>query len=281
METANINNIIGAIPADIHTHSTLSPDGHGSPEAMAEQAYNLGIKHYALTDHIEADELYDTSEWNYFEALGRFHGVYQQLRSQYEGRMNIYYGVELGQALYDREQSEKILAEHDYDFVLGSCHRSRTYRRINRLPEGENVIGTFLTEYYNEMLELVEWGRFNVLTHLTFPLRFLCHDIDISRLDMSPYMSTIDKIMDTIISKGIALEVNSSGIRKGLNVPMPSAEYIRRYHNKGGRLITVGSDAHWVNDVGANIPECLAMLRDIGYNEICVFSRKNPTFIKI
>ena len=132
-----------------------------------------------------------------------------------------------------------------------------------------------------ELLALAEWGNFCALSHLTFPLRFISGDFGGHEVDMLRYAAVIDKIFDIIISKDIALEVNSSGIRKGLHVPMPSPEYIKRYRDKGGQLITVGSDAHRVSDVGANIPECLAMLKKIGYTNICVFSRKTPTFIKI
>ena len=98
---------------------------------------------------------------------------------------------------------------------------------------------------------------------------------------MSRYDAIIDKILETVIRQDIALEVNSSGIRKGLHVPMPSAEYVRRYFGKGGRMVTVGSDAHSVEDVGADIPEVLDMLRDIGFSEICVFRKKQPIFISI
>ncbi len=69
---------------------------------------------------------------------------------------------------------------------------------------------------------------------------------------MSRYSAIIDKILETIIRQGIALEVNSAGIRKGLHVPMPNAEYVKRYYDKGGRMVTVGSDAHRVADVGAD-----------------------------
>lgn len=49
--------ILRHIPADIHNHSTLSPDGCDEPMRMAERACGLGIKHFALTDHIECEKL--------------------------------------------------------------------------------------------------------------------------------------------------------------------------------------------------------------------------------
>ena len=98
---------------------------------------------------------------------------------------------------------------------------------------------------------------------------------------MSRYSTIIDKILETIIRQGIALEVNSAGIRKGLHVPMPNAEYVRRYYDKGGRMVTVGSDAHRVADVGADDLTVYDMLRDIGFTEVCVFRKKQPIFVSI
>ncbi len=266
------------IPVDCHMHSTLSPDGRDAPEVMAQRAFELGIQHFTLTDHIENEKL---DSWDYRGAMERSREVYLKLKEQYAGQMNVYYGVELGQALYDLPQAESILEQYDYDFVLGSQHRTRSYARVDKLPDSEEVRYRYMDEYFEELLALAEWGKFCSLSHLTFPLRFISGDFGGHKIDMSRYSAIIDKILETIISKDIALEVNSSGIRKGLHVPMPSAEYIQRYYDKGGRMMTVGSDAHFVSDVGADIPECLAMLKKIGYTEICVFSRKTPTFIKI
>ncbi len=265
------------IPVDCHTHSTLSPDGCDAPELMAARAFELGIQHFTITDHIENEKL---DSWDYRGAIEKSYEVYKKLKAEYDGRMNIYYGAELGQPLYNLPQAEQLLAAQDYDFVLGSQHRTRSYKRLDKIPDSEQDRRRCLDEYYEEELALAEWGSFCSLSHLTFPLRFISGDVGGHEVDMSRYDSVIDKILDVIISKDIALEVNSSGIRKGLHVPMPSADYIKRYYDKGGRMITIGSDAHRVCDVGADIPACLAILKNIGYNEICVFSRKNPIFIK-
>lgn len=274
METTELR----VIPADIHNHSTLSPDGHDQPMRMAERAFGLGIKHYALTDHIETEKF---DGWDYAGAVEKSYSVYLEIKERFEGRMEVYYGVELGQPLFDLPLAERLLAEHDYDFVLGSTHRTRTYPFLNKIPDSDEDRYRCMDEYFEEELRLAEWGKFCSLSHLTFPLRFISGDFGGHEVDMSRYDAIIDKILETVIRQDIALEVNSSGIRKGLHVPMPSAEYVRRYFGKGGRMVTVGSDAHRVEDVGADIPEVLDMLRDIGFAEICVFRKKQPIFIPI
>ena len=47
------------IPFDLHTHCTLSFDGKSGAEDMVKRAVELGIKHYALTDHIDLGEFPD------------------------------------------------------------------------------------------------------------------------------------------------------------------------------------------------------------------------------
>ena len=266
------------IPADCHTHSMLSPDGHDTPEAVAQRAFELGIQHFTLTDHIENER---SDEWGDCKNADRSFEVYKKLKAEYEGRMNVYYGVELGQAMFDQAKAERIIAEHDYDFILGSTHRTRTYERIDLLPDDVEIRHHCMKEYFEEELAIAEWGKISSLAHLTFMLRYAFKGTVGSMVDVSQFDPVIDKILDVIIRNDIALEINSAGIRKGLDVPMPSEEYVQRYYDKGGRLITVGSDAHWATDVGVDIPECLEMLKKIGYNEICVFSRRQPTFIKI
>ncbi len=259
-------------------HSTLSPDGCDSPDAMAAKAFELGIQHFTLTDHIENEKL---ESWGYREAMDQSREVFKRLKARYEGRMKVYYGAELGQATYNLPQAEEILAQYDYDFVLGSTHRARSYKRIDKVPDSEEDRYRCLTEYFEEELALAEWGKFSSLSHLTFPLRFISGDFGGHEVDISRYDTIIGKILETVIKSGIALEINTSGIRKGLHVPMPSLDYAARYYEKGGRMITVGSDAHRVCDVGADIPQTLKALKEIGFNEICVFERKKPIFLKI
>lgn len=274
---------------DIHNHSTLSSDGSSTPEEMAQRACEIGVKHFALTDHIELDEFHD-GEWDYWAAIEKTRPTFEKLCSEYDGKMKIYYGAEIGQAMYNLHTAEKILAEHDYDFVLGSVHRTVHYEHMSRIPDNEFDRKRVLIEYWEDMLNLVEWGKFCSLAHITFLLRFVNVDTPSglvvekdkrSQAAFEVYKPIIDKILEIIIKKDIALEVNSSGYRRGLGGPMASAPFIKRYKELGGKMITVGSDAHQTTDIAKDIPRCYELLRDFGFNEVCVFEKKEPRFIKI
>lgn len=274
---------------DIHNHCDLSSDSAASPEDMARTAFELGVKHFALTDHIELDEFND-GEWDYWAAIDKTRPTFEKLRAEYDGRMNIYYGTEIGQAMYDLHNAEKILAEHDYDYVLGSVHRTCHYEHMGKIPDNEFDRKRVMIEYWEDMLNLVEWGKFCSLAHITFLLRFVNVDtpaglvVDKKERAQAAYdtnKAIIDEILGIIVKKDIALEANSSGYRRGLGGPMASAPFIKRYKELGGKLITVGSDAHQPSDIAKDMDKCYALLRDLGFEEICVFEKKEPKFIKI
>lgn len=95
----DVKDVNAAIPADIHMHSTLSPDGCDEPMRMAERACGLRVKHFALTDHIEIEKF---DQWDYAGAVNKSYESYLAIKERFGDRMNVYYGAELGQPLYDK-----------------------------------------------------------------------------------------------------------------------------------------------------------------------------------
>ncbi len=279
----------GKLLPDIHCHSNLSHDGSDTPLEMARRACETGVSHFALTDHIEVDE-FGYEEWDYFSAIAKFKTAYEQISSQFGDKMNVYFATELGQPLYDLPAAEKILADNDYDFIIGSVHRTEHYEHMSKIPDTVFDRKRVIKEYFDEMLALVEWGKFSTLAHMTFLMRFVnidtpsglvCDKAKRTQAVFDTYKPIIDKILTTIIKNGIALEANSSGYRRGLNDPMAGAPFLKRYRELGGKMVTVGSDAHQLCDVAGDVPRTLDLLRGLGFTEICVFNKKEPQFVKI
>lgn len=274
---------------DIHTHCNLSSDSAAAPEEMTKTAFGLGVSHFALTDHIELDEFHD-GEWDYWAAINKMQPTFEKLHAEYAGKMNIYFGVEIGQPMYNLHVAEQILAEHDYDFIIGSVHRTCHYEHMGKIPDNEFDRKRVMIEYWEDMLNLVEWGKFCSLAHMTFLLRFtgvdtptgvIAEKTERAQAAFDTHKAIIDKILEVIVKKDIALEVNTSGYRRGLGGPMANAPFIKRYRELGGRLITVGSDAHQASDIAKDTDKCYGLLKELGFNEICVFKKKEPIFIKI
>jgi c-di-AMP phosphodiesterase-like protein len=56
---------------------------------------------------------------------------------------------------------------------------------------------------------------------------------------------------------------------------MPDVSLIRAYKNMGGKLISIGSDAHIPQNVGNAFPATRSVLQDMGFDSHCVFRQRN------
>ena len=94
-------------------------------------------------------------------------------------------------------------------------------------------------------------------------------------------MEIVRTILKEIITRGKGIEVNTSGYRYGLNSTNPDMEILKLYRQLGGEIITVGSDAHSIEHLGANIQETYELLKCLGYKYITTFDRMKPLQIKL
>ena len=74
--------------------------------------------------------------------------------------------------------------------------------------------------------------------------------------------------------------MNASGYYK-YDEPMPTPDIIRRFIELGGEIITVGSDAHFKEVVGAKYKEIIGLLKSLGVKSVCTFEQMKPVFHKI
>jgi histidinol-phosphatase (PHP family) len=96
----------------------------------------------------------------------------------------------------------------------------------------------------------------------------------------------IDAALRTLIHNGRGLELNCADLVPGgrdnpLLLTFPSIPILRRYHELGGEIVTVGSDAHETRASGLGIAEGYELLRENGFKYVALFRRHTPEFIKI
>ena len=91
-----------------------------------------------------------------------------------------------------------------------------------------------------------------------------------------PYADIIDTILERIIKLDKALEVNTAALRKGMKGPNPATSIIKRYRELGGKLITLGADAHTPEDVAADFDRLPEILNNCGFKEFAVYQKRKP-----
>ena len=61
------------------------------------------------------------------------------------------------------------------------------------------------------------------------------------------------------------LEINTSSHRYGLKDSTPSRDILKLYKELGGKIITIGSDSHKPEHLGAYIDEAKELLKETGF----------------
>ena len=270
--------------ADCHSHSNCSFDGEAPMAAMCARAEALGLAYYALTDHCECDQYNGAPEFGgrkYFDSVRRAWRELEETKKQFP-KLRFLKGIELGQPLQNLPAALDVLSGRDYDVVIGSLHNiagMRDFYHLGRENLSETQLDAVFKAYFDEMYEMLEWGQFDTLAHITYPLRYVCKPGE--RPSFARYAQQLDRIYKKLIETDKALEFNTSRLLCTDAPVLPDREIFSRYHALGGRRVTLGADAHCPENVARGIPEALDMLREIGYTEYTVFAGRRPQQIPI
>lgn len=265
---------------DSHMHTVNSLDGGQTVNELCECAIKKGLKGAAVTDHV--DMWFYKSE-NTYNRIKQCIDQVKAASEKYENRFKLLKGVEMAEYLYSPEEADNIMELTDYDIILGSVHSvfyddwTDSYSRLAFGAETTDMkkITGFMHEYFARMTEMVENTDIDVMSHLTCPLRYINGKFK-RGMDISVFNKEITYILSVIIEREIALEVNTSGINTAFNEFMPGYNIIKNYYDMGGRLITIGSDAHISANIGNGFYEAVKMLRDIGFKSYNYYEKRKP-----
>lgn len=268
---------------NIHTHSEHSHDAQAKIAELCEQALAEGLVGFAVTDHCDCE---CAAEPRAFTSLMDSFEDCQKWKARYQGRLVIACGVEIGEALYDPAFAEKVIASRPWDVVLGSVHAVRVpdwempFSLIDFSGFTDDFIRQYLHVYFNDLNEMAKTQDYDVLCHLTVPLRYICGKFHRS-VDLSEYDRKIDEILKTVIKRHKTLEINTSGCTADHSLFMPDEAILDRYLAFGGNNLTIGSDAHVANRLTNGLRQAAAMLKRKGIDELTYYLNRSPVFCSI
>ncbi len=271
------------IKYDFHIHTDNSLDGRQTVDDACRAAIEKGLTGIAITDHADI---------NFFEkddTINRFKKLLSDIekaRGKYGDKLEILKGIEVAEYLTNPDGGEKTLALADYDVILGSVHTVLTtgindsYSRVDFSKMPESRIVSFVDLYFDRMLEMICKTDFDILTHLTCPLRYINGKYK-RDIEVRIYEDKIRRVFKEIIDRGIALEVNTSGYASDVPYFMPERDVLTLYYEMGGRRVSIGSDAHISNNVAIGFDKALELIKEVGFDSCVVYKQRTPNFIRI
>lgn len=261
---------------DMHTHSNHSHDSECKVSDMADTAKKRGLCGFAVTDHCDI-KYYETLD---IKGVARG-SVDDAVKMNSETDLTVLRGIEIGEATWNKNIAEQIINEFDFDVVIGSVHTVKfdeyemPYSQNDFKKMGRETAEKYLNQYFDDMLEMIESCNFDILAHLTCPLRYINGKYEMG-VDCKMYENKIKSILERIIERKIALEINTSCVYEGSRYCelMPERWIIQMYKDMGGYLVTTGSDAHIAENSANDFDVLYDMLKQIGFKNTYYYKNR-------
>nr|WP_314387124.1 histidinol-phosphatase HisJ family protein [uncultured Fusobacterium sp.] len=249
---------------DQHVHSSFSFDSNEDLENYINVSNNSDI---ITTEHLDFENPiinYKDSLIDYLKYVGQI----KNLNKKYSNKF--FLGIEIGYTPNSEKRTEDFLKDKNFNLKLLSIHQNGNYDYmcVNKKLISLEVL---IQEYFEQMIQALESSiEFNVLAHFEYGLRM----IDISIIEFDNLASVfLNKIIELIVKKEIAFEVNTKSMYKYKKENLYNY-MIEKYIKKGGRLFTLGSDAHNIKEYAYKFDEAKKFLLSKNIKEIILFKDK-------
>lgn len=272
------------VRSDMHVHTDHSHDARIPMPEMYAACREKGIKIIAAADHYDgcfcADGPYD---WTHIQ---NSNAEADAITAQYGGDGVILRSIEMGEPQWDPRQSKKVIAESNFDVVVGAIHAVKSpmfegkqllKRCFSQLKYDELTAAQtyeLMKAYYHDNLEMVRTQDIDICAHLTCVVGYFVsrHGIFVG---VEQFREEITAILQTLIEKGIALEVNFSGFPAN-GIMSPHRWILELYRELGGHLVVMATDAHSPARCGVGYDEGIALLKKLGFRHVYYYQDRKP-----
>lgn len=270
---------------DTHIHTNCSHDSNQTIDEICLSAISKGLKAVSLTDHV--DLLVYSDEKNRNTLLGTAECT-RYAKKTYGDKLEIFAGIEIAMPILDMEKSKHYIDMVNADIVLGSVHSFMAGENLVRFPRDDLSEAAISVEdlykhvgiYYENILALASKADIDVLCHLTYPIRYTNQKYG-RNIEISVFSDILTEILKTIITRNIALEANTAKIEDNIDDLSPTCDILKQYYDMGGRMVTLGSDAHVCERIGNSFQAVKAKLADIGFDSYVYFKNRKPMFVSL
>ena len=268
-----------------HVHSEFSDDSVYPMEQVVKDAIAMGLYEICFTDHVDYGIKDDWDCGHPIKYRGKeplanvdyplYDAKIKELQYLYDEEITIKMGMEFGMQTHTIEQYKALFRKYPFDFIILSVHQVEDQEFWTQDFQQDRSQKEYNERYYEEMLDLVRtYEDYSVLGHMDLITRY-------DKKGIYPFgklKPLIEEILKTVIERGKGIEFNTSYHRYGLKAPTPSMDILKLYRRLGGEIITMGSDSHKPEHLGAYIEEGKQLLKSLGFRFFCTYEKMSPIY---
>ena len=258
---------------DCHVHTWRCRHATGTPDEYVRAAAARGISVLTFTEHLPlAPELAsriagasgyampETELLEYVRDIGEAAALGVSLGVQ------VLCGIEVDAVPIARPYAREMLQTHAFDVVLGSVHFIDEWAFDD--PARRDGYDAWTADdlwerYFADVADAARAGLVDVMAHVDLVKKF-------GVWPEGPTDDLYRRIAAALADAGVAVEVNTAGLRKPCRELYPGAGLLRVLADAGVPA-TIGSDAHAPDEVGAGAVAAIAALSEAGYRSVVWF----------
>jgi histidinol-phosphatase (PHP family) len=264
------------LPPDYHMHTPLCRHAVGRPTDYAAHAVVVGLTEIGFSDHSPMPE----------DGFDDWRMVLAELDSYVESvnearraapALSIRLALEVDYLPGGEDWIRDLAGRHPWDYLIGSVHYLDggwdidNPHKVSRWQEQDPL--PVWTAYFERLAQAAESRLFDSIGHPDLCKKFGFRPRADCRALYRAFLSAAQR-------SGVAIELNTAGLRKQCREIYPSREFLQLACEMGVP-ITFGSDAHSPVEVGMNFPEAVALARSVGYREGCRFSGRQRSLVPL
>jgi len=262
--------------ADYHMHTPLCHHATGEPTDLAAQAIKIGLKEIGFSEHSPMIRD-DYDDWHmYAHDLDDYISRIEQARTDHPDLI-IKVALEVDYIPGQEDWIRDLAKRYPWDYFIGSVHYVLddwdfdNPHKISRWKEEDPR--AVWSDYFDRLTQSVESGLFHIIGHADLCKKFAIYPEE----DCTPLFR---RLLEAAKHQGMAMELNTAGLRKACKEIYPSAQIVQ-LAAEIGVPITFGSDAHSVGEVGLNFDQALQLAQRAGFSRRCQFTQRQCELVPL
>ena len=262
---------------DYHIHTNLCGHAIGEMADYVKEAISSDLEEIGFNDHLplNGDSGKEQNLSMAFDELPHYVSEVMNLRKSYP-EIRIKLGIEADFTPGTESYTRELLTRYDFDYVMGSVHYIGEWAFDHpgeRKEWDSRDVDSVYKEYFELLRKSARTSLFDIIGHCDLVKKFGNRPVgEISR--------DLDDTAKVFKECGVAIEINTSGLRKPVSEIYPSCEILQVYR-KYDVPIVFGSDAHTPDDVGRDFDKAVSLARQAGYQEFVTFENRNMKYQKL
>lgn len=270
----------GSMPiiVDLHNH-TLHSHAKDTTEDMAASAFAKGMAVFGMSEHSLRPEGYvyaDDYQPKLAAGFSSYIAEVMEVRERYKGRMDVLLGLEMDFMPAETAYAAESVAQYPYEYVIGGLHFQGRWGFDGPAgdwdPLGDDQVRAAFVRYYQDLTAMANTGLFQIAAHPDLIKLHRKQAFD-AWLETPESKEIITVALKAMKDGGMAMEISSAGIRKGLGEPYPGPA-IMAIARDLQLPVSFGSDAHRAEDVAYAFDTLADYARRFGYSRSAVFKNR-------